>query len=156
MTSIPLRSVNRSVGLFAMAASSAACPIATLGDAAITQRRICWSERSHNSTRNGNRIGMSCRFGFARSRSNLSTRMRRGYNRQNGAGVLLIRGFAVNCFLLKDRCALPDQISLIPSFRQRTLGLAVRDGDRANKIEIVIFVSRVATNDCPHDVLPMV
>jgi hypothetical protein len=29
-------------------------------------------------------------------------------------------------------------------------------GRMANKIEIVIFVSRVATNDCPHDVLPMV
>ncbi len=62
--------------------------------------------------------------------------------------------FSFDDFFLKDRCALPDQISLIPSFRWRTLSLAVRYGDSANKNEIMIFVYRVTTYNCPHDVLP--
>ena len=56
-----------------MAASNAACPTATLDDAAMTQR-ICCSARSHISTRKGRRVGILCKFGFASSRSNSSTR----------------------------------------------------------------------------------
>ena len=34
--------------------------------------------------------------------------------------------------------------------------LAVRDGDRANKNEIEIFVSSVTLNDFPHDMLQLI
>jgi TusA-related sulfurtransferase len=61
--------------------------------------------------------------------------------------------FYFDCFLLKDRCASPDQISLILAFPRRALILAVRDGDRANEDEIEIFSSSVTANDFPHDVL---
>jgi hypothetical protein len=52
----PLRSVKRSVG----EVSSAAWPMATLDDAAITQR-ICWLCRSHISTRKRRLVGIDSR-----------------------------------------------------------------------------------------------
>jgi hypothetical protein len=56
-----------------MAASSAACPTATLDDAAMTHK-VCWFDRSHSSARKARLFGMSCRLGFASSLRSLSTR----------------------------------------------------------------------------------
>jgi hypothetical protein len=58
-----------------------------------------------------------------------------------------------NNFLFKDRCALPDQISFVPTFPWSGFVFAARDGDRANLDEIAIFALSVTTKDFPHDML---
>jgi len=55
-----------------------------------------------------------------------------------------------NSFFLEDRCSTSDQKSFILTSSRRTFILAMRDGDRANKNEIGIFVSSVTSNDFPH------
>lgn len=72
ITKIPFRSVNRSPGYAAIAASSATWPTATLADAAITQR-MCWSCLSHFLL---GTVGSSgCRGGWVgQSRGSPSTR----------------------------------------------------------------------------------
>ena len=55
-----------------------------------------------------------------------------------------------NSFFLEDRCSLSDQKSFILASSRRAFILAMRGGDRANKIEIGIFVSSVTSNDFPH------
>jgi len=71
-TRMPWRNVKRSLGQLSIAASNAACPIATV-PAAATSHRICWPLRSHSSTW-CDKLAMSCRLGFASSRSNPSMR----------------------------------------------------------------------------------
>jgi hypothetical protein len=62
----------------------------------------------------------------------------------------------MNSFFLKDRCSLSDQISFILASNWRAFILAIRDGDRANKNEIEIFVFSVTSNDFPHDMLLLI
>ena len=57
-------------------------------------------------------------------------------------------------FLLKDSCALSDQMSFVPAFPWRLFVLAVGNRDRANKNEIAIIVLGVTTKDLSHDMLP--
>jgi hypothetical protein len=52
----------------------------------------------------------------------------------------------INCFLLEDRCPLPDQMSFVLAVSWRGLVLAKRDRDRANKNEISILVFSVTTS----------
>ena len=44
-------------------------------------------------------------------------------------------------------------MSFIPSFRRSEFILAVRDGDRANKIKTMIFTYGVTTENFPHYLL---
>jgi hypothetical protein len=54
---------------------------------------------------------------------------------------------------LKDRCALPDQMSFVFTFSWGRFILAMRDRHRADKNEISVFGFGVATKNLPHDVL---
>ena len=56
-------------------------------------------------------------------------------------------------FFLKDRCALPNQMSFLPASSRRTFVLAKRDRNRANENQIAIFVFNVTAKDFPHGVL---
>jgi hypothetical protein len=58
---------------------------------------------------------------------------------------------SANNFLLKDRCALIDQMSFFVTLPGGGFVLAVRDWGRADKNEISVFVFSVATDDLPHD-----
>jgi len=62
---------------------------------------------------------------------------------------------ASNLFL-KDRCPLPDQMSFVLTLPWRAFILTMRDGDRADKNEIAIFVFSKPAKDFPHDVLLMI
>jgi hypothetical protein len=59
-------------------------------------------------------------------------------------------------FFLKDRRALPNQMSPILPFSWRALVLAMRNRDRANKNEIAAFVLGVTTKNFSHVVPPNV
>src|SRR5215813_5281742 len=63
------------------------------------------------------------------------------------------RQFSINEFLLKDRCALPDQMSSVFTFSRRRFILAMRDGDGANKNKIAVFDFGVTPKHFPHDML---
>jgi hypothetical protein len=63
------------------------------------------------------------------------------------------RQFSINEFLLKDRCALPDQMSFVFTFSRRRFILAMRDGDGANKNKIAVFDFGVTPKHFPHDML---
>src|SRR5262249_12685209 len=56
-------------------------------------------------------------------------------------------------FLLKDRCALPDQMSFGFTFSRRRFILAMRDGDIANKNKIAVFDFGVTPKHFPEDML---
>ena len=58
-----------------------------------------------------------------------------------------------HCFFLKDRCALPDQMSFVLTLPRGAFVLAVRDRNRANKNKIAVFAFGVATKDFSHDLL---
>ena|SRR5215831_12709214 len=65
----------------------------------------------------------------------------------------VIRGYAKDKIVLKDRCSLSDQISFILASNRRAFTLAMRDRDRANKNEIenyslVASYKRAARADC--------
>jgi hypothetical protein len=57
---------------------------------------------------------------------------------------------SANNFLLKDRCALIDQMSFFVTLPGGGFVLAVRAWDRADKNEISAVVFNVATDDLPH------
>src|SRR5262249_30487261 len=63
------------------------------------------------------------------------------------------RQFSINEFLLKDRCALPDQMSSVFTFSRRRFILAMRDGDGANKNKIAVFDFGVTPKHFPQDTL---
>jgi hypothetical protein len=58
-----------------------------------------------------------------------------------------------NNFLLEDRCALPGQMSFVPTFPGRRFGFAMRDRNRPNKEGNAILALSVTTKDFPHDML---
>jgi hypothetical protein len=58
-----------------------------------------------------------------------------------------------NSFFFEDRCSLSNQNSFLPASSRIAFILAIRNGDRANKNEIGIFVSSVTSNDFPHAML---
>ena len=62
-------------------------------------------------------------------------------------------GRLTNRFFLKDRCALPDQMSSVFTFSRRRFILAMRDGDGANKNKIAVFDFGVTPKHFPHDML---
>src|SRR5262249_23158179 len=66
---------------------------------------------------------------------------------------VLSDGVQLTSFLLKDRCALPDQMSFVFTFPRRRFILAIRDGDGANKNKIAVFDFRVTPKHFPHDLL---
>jgi hypothetical protein len=59
-----------------------------------------------------------------------------------------------NNLFLKDRSSLPDQMSFVFTLPWARFVLTVGDRDRANKNEVTISVSSVATKDLSHNVLP--
>jgi hypothetical protein len=83
------------------------------------------------------------------SRPSFSARMKRdGFGRSTV--IYPICSALTNSSFLEDRCSLSDQKSFILASSRRAFILAMRDGDRANKNEIGIFVSSVTSNDFPH------
>ena len=62
-------------------------------------------------------------------------------------------GRLTNRFFLKDRCALPDQMSFFLAHSWRAFVLTKRDRHGANKNEIAIFVFSVTAKDFSHGVL---
>jgi len=64
-------------------------------------------------------------------------------------------GRLTNRFFLKDRCALPDQMSFSLARSWRAFLLAKEDRRGANKNEITIFVFSITAKDFSHGVLRM-
>src|SRR5215472_11159373 len=62
-------------------------------------------------------------------------------------------GRLTNRFFLKDRCALPDQMSFSLARSWRAFVLAKEDRRSANKNEITIFVFSITAKDFSHGVL---
>jgi hypothetical protein len=62
-------------------------------------------------------------------------------------------GRLTNRFFLKDRCALPDQMSFSLARSWRAFVLAKEDRRGANKNEITIFVFSITAKDFSHGVL---
>ena len=62
-------------------------------------------------------------------------------------------GRLTNRFFLKDRCALPDQMSFSVARSWRAFVLAKEDRRGANKNEITIFVFSITAKDFSHGVL---
>jgi hypothetical protein len=58
-----------------------------------------------------------------------------------------------NTFFLKDRRALPYQMSFVLTFPWRAFIFAMRNRDCTNLDEISILALSVTTKDFPHDVL---
>src|SRR5262245_12382548 len=59
-------------------------------------------------------------------------------------------GGLTNRFFLKDRCALPDQMSFSLARSWRAFVLAKKDRRGANKSEITIFVFSITAKDFSH------
>jgi hypothetical protein len=68
-------------------------------------------------------------------------------------GVFRSDSRLTNRFFLKDRCALPDQMSFFLARCCRAFVLAKGDRHGANKNEIAIFVFSVTAKDFSHGVL---
>jgi hypothetical protein len=60
----------------------------------------------------------------------------------------------LNRFFLKDRRALPDQMSSMLTFAWRGFVLAMRNGHRANKNETAAFIFGVTAKDFSHHRAP--
>jgi hypothetical protein len=60
-------------------------------------------------------------------------------------------GRLANNFLLKDRCALPDQMSFVLTFPWGPFIFVKRNRDCTNKNKIAIFVFSVTTKHFPHN-----
>ena len=58
-----------------------------------------------------------------------------------------------NNFFLKDRCALPDQMSFVLTFPWRGFVFGIRNRDRTNLDEVAFFAFSVTTQDFPHEIL---
>ena len=59
-----------------------------------------------------------------------------------------------HCLLLKDCCALPDQVSFVLTFSWRGFVLAVRDRHRAYPNEIAFLIFSVTAKDFSDGILP--